>query len=400
MNDLHLLIVTGFWPVKKNTISGVFVPQQIDALAHKLAQLTVVVPYTRWRTHGGCCSLAEVGLNHDNIHLLEVPTWRLPEKLSGLPGGIRMNTFFNRIALTKAIRQIAGERSIDGCIIHGMRYAGFGLPSWRKYISGRSMLVLHGVDPFLTKSNVTGKINSIIAQVNEAVDSFVLVGSPLRPHALKLGLKENKLHIIGNGTPIPLLSELSQRRHNPANCVKILSVANLVPLKGIDDNLRALAEIADYRPDLDWHYRIVGDGPFRAELERMTDALGISHRVTFLGRLPYADTMQEMSECDIFSLPSWGEAFGIVYLEAMARFKPVIGCYANGADDIVTDGKDGLLIPPHDVAALTQALEKLIEKPDWCHSMGRESRKTAENFSWEQNARRVLMLIDLEQSKS
>ena len=98
---------------------------------------------------------------------------------------------------------------------------------------------------------------------------------------------------------------------------RILSVSNLIRIKGVDDNLRALGSLYKRNPSIAWEYRIVGDGPCKQELEALSRSLGIAERVLFLGRIGYEETMAEIDACDIFSLPSWGEAFGIVYLEAM-----------------------------------------------------------------------------------
>ena len=122
--------------------------------------------------------------------------------------------------------------------------------------------------------------------------------------------------------------------------------------------------------------------------------LGLSRRVTFLGRLSYEETMQEIAQADIFSMPSWAEAFGIVYLEAMARGRPAIGCVNNGAADIITDNEDGLLIGPRDVGALEAAIAHLLESPELCRRLGIAGRRTAERFSSDENARRMLALLD------
>jgi len=103
--------------------------------------------------------------------------------------------------------------------------------------------------------------------------------------------------------------------------------------------------------------------------------------------------MQAIADADIFALPSWGEAFGIVYLEAMARMRPVIGCLDNGAADIISDGVDGLLIPPHDEVALAQALGCLLSDPEQCRTMGTAGRQTAEQFTWHVNAAKMLELL-------
>src|SRR5690606_21514274 len=196
-----------------------------------------------------------------------------------------------------------------------------------------------------------------------------------------------------NGTVLPEPRSLPGRQAR-GTC-SILSISNLLPLKGIADNLRALAILAGEHGVRDWSYTIIGDGPQRAELQELARTLGLLDRVHFRGRLSYEETMEELARCDIFSLPSWGDAFGIVYLEAMARGKPAIGCRGSGAQEIVTDRRDGILVPAKDPRALARELKRLIEEPELRHSLGTAALRTAERFTWEANARRVLDLLEI-----
>jgi glycosyltransferase involved in cell wall biosynthesis len=173
----------------------------------------------------------------------------------------------------------------------------------------------------------------------------------------------------------------------------VLSVSNLDKLKGIDLNLKALAQVRREYPALDWEYQIIGDGAERKSLERLAKDLAIADRVIFRGRLSHADTLTEIANCDIFSLPSWGENFGIVYLEAMGRGRPVIGCRGWGAAEMVRDGIDGVLVEPRDQVSLQAALAKLLIDPNASKSLGMAAGDRARGFSWGQNVQRYLDLF-------
>jgi len=84
-------------------------------------------------------------------------------------------------------------------------------------------------------------------------------------------------------------------------------------------------------------------------------------------------------------LPSWQESFGVVYLEAMAMGKPTIGCQGQGAEDIMRDGHDGLLVPPKDHTSLARALKRLIQDPEFAISLGKNAKLRARQFTWERN---------------
>ncbi len=173
---------------------------------------------------------------------------------------------------------------------------------------------------------------------------------------------------------------------------KVISVSNLVRFKGIHENLQAMAFLRE-RGISQWHYTIVGDGPYRAELEALARKLGLSAHVTFAGKQPYAQAIQSMSASDIFCMPSWMEAFGQVYVEAATCGIPAIGCWENGAELIIRDGETGLLVPPQDVDALANALEFLLTHPNQAQAMGRRAQAHADNFTWDHAVQKYLQVF-------
>lgn len=393
---MNLLIVSGFWPTKKNPISGIFVVQQVLAFARAGISVTVVLPIPFGRPSSTHCTLSELGLDSGAVHLIKVPVLRLPEKLSSLPGALKLNCFLNGFMFERFLRKICKNRTFDNCLIHGERYMGLSFPAWSKWIGGNSVVVIHGVDPYWLHHGNQARSEKLFKRLSEVIASFVLVGSPLRKHACYLGIPLDKINIIPNGTDLPHDSKTTVSCDRNFAPLIIISVSNLVPLKGIDDNIKALAKIYDARPDLIWEYVIIGDGSYRSYLERLVLDLNLTARVKFLGRLPYPETMLEISQADVFSMPSWNEAFGIVYLEAMARSKPVIGCLDNGAADILTDHEDGFLIPPKSVDKLAEALLILLENSTVRKTMGIKARQKAESFSWDANVLNILKLLNHE----
>lgn len=388
-----MLVVSGFWPTEANSISGIFVVQQVAALARSGCRITVIVPQAIGRRNGRLVSVNALGLDVSRISLLEFPFWRTPDKISSCVGMLWLNCMILGVMFSRFFcSHLPGQR-FDGCLIHGERCVGLSLPFWHKHINGRSVVVIHGVDPFWERGRNYLAGQKMFQEMCEKVVGVVLVGHPLMTHAKRLGIPKDKIKVIGNGTDLPPVESAVRKQQNRNGAIRILSVSNLVPLKGIDDNIRALAHLASERPDLSWRYHIVGEGRYREKLEALVRETKLSDRVKFLGRLSYAGTMQEMDEAGIFSLPSWGEAFGIVYLEAMARLKPVIGCLENGAAEIITNGQDGLLISPRSIPQLAEALSTLMENPELCDRIGKAARLTAEKFSWDKNAEHILELL-------
>lgn len=389
-----ILVLTGFWPHSGNSITGIFVVQQVAALVRAGFKVKVVLPMTVGRRHPKPLTPEALGLSNDHVSVLQVAFPRLPEALTAWPGDFTLNVLLAKVFMGLRTRKILRDRDYRAVIIHGLRYCGLSILAPWKNCPGRTV-VMHGFDPFLAKYARSSSVVRAVRSMSSASDSVVLVGEPLREHALAIGVHPDKIAVIPNGTDLPLIDSVSPVQRPLGESRVLLSVSNLVELKGIDVNLRALAALASRRPDLRWRYRIVGDGVAASSLRQLAVDLGISDRVVFVGRLDYGRTMQEMSTCDIFSLPSWGEAFGIVYLEAMARMRPAVGCFQNGAEDVITDGEDGCLVAPRNVENLSEVLERLLEDPRLCASLGAAARRTAERFSWDTNVARLLSLVGI-----
>lgn len=396
MLKCNVLIVSGYWPTEANSISGIFVVQQAEAFSKLGIDVTVLLTQPLGRSSANYLSTKALGLSETNVRIKIIKTLRLPEKFSSSHIAFKFNSSLLSFFYSREIKYLNKKHGpFSGGIIHGGRYAFSSLTKWRKFLKCKVVSVLHGVDPLLEKlSNMSTK-NRVMFESAKSADSVVLVGTSLKTYAHKLGIPNEKLVVVSNGTNIPTVTPVSQANKNSLRARRVISVSNLVKLKGVDHNLRALSALQKRRADLDFEYIVIGDGPEKTNLLELARQLEVEPRVKFLGRLAYEQTMLEIEKADIFSLPSWGEAFGIVYLEAMARCKPVIGCLNNGAADIFENGKQGFLIEPHDVATLSKYLELLIENDELCESFGKEGRNRVDDFSWETNALTMLKLLNL-----
>jgi phosphatidyl-myo-inositol dimannoside synthase len=128
--------------------------------------------------------------------------------------------------------------------------------------------------------------------------------------------------------------------------------------KGADDLIRALPQLRATLPDL--HLVAVGGGDDLPRLRELATSLGVADRAHFLENLSREQVAACYARADLFALPSTGEGFGLVFLEAMAFSKAVVGVAAGGTTDVVEDGANGLLVPPRDPEALVNALARLL----------------------------------------
>ena len=172
----------------------------------------------------------------------------------------------------------------------------------------------------------------------------------------------------------------------------LLSVARLVSRKGIDTMLRALPAVLHEIPSAT--YLIVGEGPDYARLARLAGELGVTRNVCFAGRAS-RDLVEYYNACDVFVLPAREEptdieGFGLVFLEAGACAKPVIGARAGGVVDAIVDGQTGVLIAPDDVGALAAATVSLLRDPERSAALGNGAReRILRECTWNHAAARI-----------
>jgi glycosyltransferase involved in cell wall biosynthesis len=152
----------------------------------------------------------------------------------------------------------------------------------------------------------------------------------------------------------------------------VLSVGNLISIKGYALLLRAFARVVELVPEC--RLEIFGEGPEREGLVRLARELGISGRVKFQGRQSRETIAEAMRRCAVFALPSSYEGLGCVYLEAMASGKPAIGCRGQGIEEIIEHGKNGFLVSPGSETELSDCLRMLLKNDDLRRRMGASAR--------------------------
>lgn len=146
--------------------------------------------------------------------------------------------------------------------------------------------------------------------------------------------------------------------------------------KGMDTLITALPRLLTRWPEL--QVVVIGEGDDRTWLEDLAEQNGVNRHVHFFGGLRYEELAACYSACEMFALPSRGEGFGLVYLEAMARGKPVIGGAHGGAPEVIEDGVTGYLVPHGDAGLLATSIETLLADPTMAQKMGARGRQRVE----------------------
>jgi len=197
-----------------------------------------------------------------------------------------------------------------------------------------------------------------------------------------LGVKAEKIEVVYNGIADQFLNV--ERERASSDEVEIVTMGRLEPQKGIDILLESLALISNRLKDKRIHLTVCGMGPYQEEYERLAEGLGISESVSFVGWVDQPELAQRFARTSLCVLPSRVESFGLTIGEAMAAGVPTISTNTSAIPEIITDGEDGLLVPPEDPEALAEAIIYAIENPAVMDGMAEAGRKRIkECFTWD-----------------
>jgi glycosyltransferase involved in cell wall biosynthesis len=179
----------------------------------------------------------------------------------------------------------------------------------------------------------------------------------------------------------------------------ILTVARLdksEQYKGYDKIIQALPEIRRQIPNV--RYILVGRGSDRRRIEQLIAQLNLQNCVTLAGFIPDEELVDHYNLCDVFAMPSKGEGFGIVYLEALACGKPTLGGNQDGAIDALCQGELGALVDPDNIREITQTLIQILQGT-YAHPFMYNSnilrKKVIEVYGFEQFKRTLNSLIKI-----
>jgi len=196
-----------------------------------------------------------------------------------------------------------------------------------------------------------------------------------------------EIPIIPNGVDLESYKTIERDWSPP----RLLSVGRIVHQKGLDLAMHALGGLKE----LNWEWRIAGDGPQLQALQSLAQELGIDDRVFFLGWQSREQIMESYKQANVFLFPSRHEGMPNAILEAMASGLPVIATCIAGNEELVIEGQTGYLVPAEDIEILQDALKKILNDSVLRQQMGDASRRRVEdNYSWESTAQQYALLLE------
>jgi len=212
-----------------------------------------------------------------------------------------------------------------------------------------------------------------------------------------LGVEASRVRVIPNGVDLEELRALTPEDALPftfevlpwmsTRSPLFISVGRLESYKGFADSIEAFKRAAPSLPP-DWGFLVVGEGPQRFSLQDA--AKNLEDHVQFTGRVGEQTLHALYAGSDVFLHPTRFEGSSLVTLEAMAHGLPVIATRAGGIPDKVKDGRNGYLVEPGDIDALSAAILKMAKAPSDMARMSRESIQLLEPFLWPHIAKRVI----------
>lgn len=351
MGKLHVLLVPSWYPTWRAPTRGIFFKEQAEALCRAGVRMGVVYPELLSLR---VLSVQAICRNHFQMRFEEedgIPTYRIQGwNIPRLRIGARL---WVRLAISLVDSYIRRFGKPDLLHAHSALWGGYA-----------AMLAAqkHGI-PYLVTEHSTIYVCDLVFPWQEPCirESLGRAAQVIAvSHSLAASLREYlpdvNLEIVPNLVNTDFFTLPPRARS--IRPFKFLVVALLTPRKGVDVLIRAFAQMFRNEPDV--YLDVGGDGPQRKELEALSRALQIEHKVQFVGLLSREQVREAMWQANAFVLPSLRETFGVAVIEALATGLPVIATRSGGPEEFVQP-EVGWLTEPGNVESLAECLREVYE---------------------------------------
>jgi len=299
------------------------------------------------------------------------------------------NLFLNALKVRKYVKKCD--------IIHALDGYPYGVIAALANIGLNKKLIISGVGTYSVLPLDRLIKRGLLKWAYQKADKITCISRFTEKQILKRLDLDNTL-VINLGVDYKKFAEQRgyQRRTTPKEKI-ILSVGALKSRKGYHISIPAIAEVKKRYPDI--KYYIVGGKPPKTYLD-LVKKYNLEKNVKFLQGISDKDLMKLYYETDVFLLTPITindndfEGFGLVYLEAGACGKPVVGTYNCGAEDAIIDGTTGLLVPQNDIHKTAEAILKLLDNFELAKKMGENGEKRAQEMDWENVVKKYIEIYE------
>ena len=348
---MRILTISEVYPSEGRTQYGVFIKQQIDELEKRGHEIDVLMPIR------GNSNTIMAETCFDGIRVFSVG-YRV----------IRYELFLKRAAYAvyQQLKNLVMQNKYDILAVHitgdtilkivvdigkelGIAVVAHyhGLNVWKEYANRHRIREAFYAN---RRSKILKKMQAIIGVSNKVCD------------IVREKIKNVPVFTVYNGVETDLFYPQEEKE----SVFTIIGVGNLIPIKGFRFLIEAFVKL--YNKNQNIRLKIVGDGMERNALEEQVK--GLENVISFFGKIPYEQVAYEMRKSHLFVLPSYYEALGCVYLEAMACGIPTVGVNGMGIDEIIVDGGNGLLVEPQDVNSIYERIQTVINDNNSARKFG------------------------------
>ena len=384
---MRVLVVSTLYPNSQIYSSGIFVHEQVKELIKLGVEITVIAPVPnvpillssfseQWKLIKKIPRFEKI----DNVNIYH------PRYLA-IPGGYLKNYWSYTLYL--GVKPIVKNLPLFDLIhAQGSAPEDFGAYLLSKKLKVPFILTVHGDSVYKLYKNKKRFRNS--RNAIEKAEVVIGVSSKVIERIKLLTSRKEKLQVILNGFSQNKISQKDNlEKHKEIN---ILFVATLVERKGSKYLIEAYSKLYNKYPNIT--LTIAGGGKLFQEMKNYAKLLGLNNKIFFTGVINHNQVMEFMSKCDIFVMPSWNEAFGVVYLEAMSFKKPIIACKNEGITDVINDGVEGMLVTPRNSDSIIEKLIVLIENEKLRNEMGERGYQKIKSLTWKNNALETLKVYN------
>ncbi|MBQ6946638.1 MAG: glycosyltransferase family 4 protein [Clostridia bacterium] len=366
---MRILFISECYPDESKTQYGIFIRQQEEALQRLGHSVDVLVPE--------CTGKNSAMQKNDNVYRITYKTVRYDVFPLLAAGSVyhSIDALIEKNQYDLVAVHIVGDgilkMAVKACNRHQVPVVVHyhGLNVWEEYVSKHPHRQKLYAD---RRFRILQHAQGIVGVSNKVCD------------IIKQRIKGIPVATVYNGVE----PELFVKRTRDDSCFRVIGVGNLIEIKGFHILLDAFFQLHKEFPET--HLDIVGDGVQRDALQAQVKSLGMVDAVTFYGKLPYDRVAEMMGQSDLFVLPSFYEALGCVYLEAMCSELPTVGVRGMGIDEIIVDGENGLLVDPKNSEQLYHKMSAVVKDADFAATLGQKGKETAQKFTWAASANSLI----------
>lgn len=373
---MKILAISSCYPSEEHSQYCVFIKQQLDELRNMGNRIDVLVPQK---------GIAENQIIYqrdkiENRYIMpELSHTNLIDAISEFDTeskrcGSLIENFARNNGYEIIVVHITSDVYLAAAVYAGKRLRipviqhYHGLNVWKNYIEPHPYIAKFNA---LRRRAILKKCDAIIG-VSEKVTNII-----------KEKIHDVPVYTVYNGVDLTRF-RYSMHCCDPLKSLKMITVANLIPIKGINYLIDAFAKVKQMYPTAT--LEVIGNGYLMGDLKKQCEDLGVRESVFFAGTQPYDEVAKRMEQSDLFVLPSFYEAIGCVYLEAMGCGLPTIGTAGMGIDEVIEHKKNGLLVKERNSDSVYEAIMQLVQNPDLFQEISMAGHRTAESFTWKKSA--------------